>query len=107
MGKQPCVYLLASGRRGTLYIGVTSDLLKRVWLHRSDIVQGFSKRYHVHNLVWFEMHATMPAAIARESALKCWKRSWKLDLVEQNNPEWLDLYDDLTCKFNRSLQHRG
>ena len=62
MRKQPCVYMLASGRRGTIYVGVTADLLHRVWQHKAQLVDGFTKRYHVHDLVWFEMHATMPAA---------------------------------------------
>jgi putative endonuclease len=95
MGKQPCVYPLASGRRGTLYVGVTADLLSRVWQHKTDLVNGFTKRYHVHQLVWFEMHPTMPVAIARENALKCWKRAWKLELVERNNPQWRDLFDEI------------
>ena len=93
--KQPCVYLLASGRRGTLYIGVTSNLVKRVWQHREGFVEGFTKAYGVHQLVWFEMHATMESAISREKALKFWKRAWKLMLVEEGNPEWRDLYPDI------------
>jgi putative endonuclease len=95
MDKQPCVYLLASAPRGTLYVGVTSDLIKRVWHHKADLVDGFTKRYHVHDLVWFEMHSTMKSAISREKALKCWKRNWKLGLVEETNPKWRDLYLDV------------
>ena len=93
--KQPCVYLLASGRGGTLYIGVTSDLLRRVHEHRSDAVPGFTRRYQVHMLVWFEQHATMDTAIAREKALKEWKRAWKVQLIEAGNPRWVDLFPGL------------
>ncbi len=92
---QPCVYILASRRNGTLYVGVTSDLIKRVWEHKSDAVDGFTKRYGVHDLVWFEQHATMLSAISREKAIKEWKRKWKLDLIEKLNSEWRDLYKDL------------
>ena len=92
---QPCVYILASGRNGALYIGVTSDLIKRVWEHKNDFVDGFTKRYGVHVLVWYEVHETMRSAIAREKALKNWKRSWKLGLIETANPDWLDLYSEL------------
>ena len=93
--KQPCVYLLASQRNGTLYIGVTSDLIKRVWEHKQDSVEGFTKKYDVHDLVWYEQHEDMLAAIAREKTLKEWKRAWKLELIEKMNPEWKDLYEDL------------
>ena len=93
--KQPCVYILASERNGTLYTGVTSDLVKRVWEHKSDLVDGFTKRYSVHTLVWFEVHIEMQAAIAREKAIKNWKRRWKLRLIESTNPDWRDLYPDL------------
>ena len=95
MEKRPCVYLLASGKRRTLYIGVTSNLIQRVWLHKNDLVEGFSKGYGVHDLVWYEMHATMESAITREKALKKWNRLWKLRLVEELNPEWRDLFDDI------------
>ena len=94
--KQPCVYLLANRKRGTLYLGVTSDLIKRVWQHKNDLADGFTKRYRVHELVWFEMHASMDSAIAREKAIKCWKRWWKMDLVEEDNPDWRDLYPEIT-----------
>ena len=92
---QPCVYILASQRNGTLYVGVTSSLVKRVWEHRSDFVDGFSKKYGVHMLVWYELHATMESAIEREKRLKRWNRSWKLELIEGANPEWRDLYPEI------------
>ena len=88
---QPCVYILASGRNGTLYVGVTSALLKRVHEHKTGAVSGFTRHYHVHRLVWFEQHATMETAIAREKAIKGWKRKWKLELVQKQNPYWNDL----------------
>lgn len=93
--KQPCVYLLASQRNGTRYIGVTSDLVKRVWEHKQDFVDGFTKKHGVHDLVWYEQHEDMLAAITREKALKEWKRAWKLELIEKLNPEWKDLYEGL------------
>lgn len=95
--KQPCVYILASQRNGTLYIGVTSDLIKRVWEHKQNFVEGFTKQYSVHDLVWYEQHEDMltAIAIAREKTLKEWKRVWKLELIEKMNPEWKDLYEDL------------
>jgi putative endonuclease len=93
--KQPCVYMLASQRNGTLYIGVTSDLVRRVWEHKQDFVEGFTRKYGVHDLVWYEQHADMLEAIAREKALKEWKRAWKLELIEKMNPEWKDLYEGL------------
>ena len=93
--KQPRVYMLSSQRNGTLYIGVTSDLIKRVWEHKQDFVEGFTKKYGVHDLVWYEQHEDMPTAIVREKTLKEWKRAWKLELIEKMNPEWKDLYDGL------------
>ena len=93
--KQPCVYILASRWNGTLYVGVTSDLVKRVWEHKHDVVPGFTSRYRIHDLVWYEQHATMESAIAREKAIKEWKRGWKVELIEKNNPKWLDLYPDI------------
>jgi len=93
--KNPCVYLMASRRNGTLYVGVTSDLAKRVWQHKADMVDGFTKRYGVHTLVWYEAHDSMESAIRREKPIKEWKRKWKLELVEKDNPEWKDLYEDL------------
>ena len=95
MAKQPCVYLMASRRNGTLYVGVTSDLIKRVWEHKNDVIEGFTKRYRVHTLVWYEMHEAMESEIQREKAIKAWQRKWKLALIERNNPEWKDLYDEL------------
>ena len=95
MHKQPCVYILASRRNGTLYVGVTSDLVKRVWEHRNDVIPGFTLRYGVHTLVWFEQHETMESAISREKAIKEWKRRWKLELIEQMNPNWRDLYQGI------------
>ena len=93
--KQPCVYLLSSKRNGTLYVGVTSDLVKRIWQHKNNLVEGFTKRYAVHSLVWYEMCATMETAIARDKAIKEWKRAWKIRLIENFNPNWRDLYEDL------------
>jgi len=92
MYKQPAVYILASRRNGTLYIGVTSNLVKRIWEHRNNLVEGFSKRYGVHQLVWYELHERMETAIQREKQLKDWKRTWKLELIENMNPNWEDLY---------------
>ena len=92
---QPCVYILASRRNGTLYVGVTSNLLKRVHEHKTGAVSGFTRHYHVHLLVWLEQHATMRTAIAREKAIKKWKRQWKLELIQKRNPYWHDLYDGL------------
>ena len=96
MSKNFCVYILASGRNGTLYIGVTSDLVKRIWQHKNDIIVGFTQRYKVKNLVYYEQHETADSAIHREKRLKEWKRSWKLSLIEQFNPQWHDLYDNIT-----------
>ena len=93
--KQPCVYILASRRNGTLYTGVTSDLVQRVWQHKNDLGQGFTRKYRVHTLVWYEPHATMESAITREKAIKEWKRAWKLELIEAFNPEWRDLYEEI------------
>lgn len=93
--KQPCVYLLASERNGTLYAGVTSDIARRAWLHKSDTIDGFTKRYAVHRLVYLEFHETMMDAISREKQIKKWRRAWKLALIEKENPRWRDLYDDL------------
>ena len=94
--KNPCVYILASSRCGTLYIGVTSDLVARVWHHKNDVVDGFTKKYSVRTLVCFEQHATMESAIGREKAIKAWKRSWKVELIQAVNPDWRDLYAEIT-----------
>jgi len=93
--KQPCVYILASRRNGTLYVGVTSDLAKRGWQHKSDFVEGFTRKYSVHDLVYFELHEDMLAAIAREKQLKKWRRAWKVELIEGQNPEWRDLWAEI------------
>ena len=90
--KQPAVYILASQRNGTLYVGVTSDLVKRVWEHKNDLVDGFSRRYGVHMLVYFELGETMYAVISREKQIKAGSRAKKLQLIESANPEWNDLY---------------
>jgi len=95
MTRQPCVYLLASHYGGTLYTGVTSNLVKRVWEHKNDMADGFSKQYGVHTLVWYEVHETMESAIHREKAIKEWKRAWKLELIDDMNPDWDDLYPKL------------
>ncbi len=86
---------LASGWDGTFYVGVTSDLTKRVWEHKTDCVEGFSKKYSTHVLVWFELHETMESAILREKAIKEWRRAWKIESIEKANPYWHDLYADL------------
>ena len=93
--KQPAVYILASERNGTLYIGVTSDLVARVWQHREHMVEGFTERYKVTMLVWYESHATMESAILREKQIKKWNRAWKLKLIQESNPRWLDLWDSV------------
>jgi putative endonuclease len=95
MAKQPAVYILASRRNGTLYIGVASNLIARVRQHKNDVVEGFTDRYAVHTLVYFELHAEMAQAIAREKQLKRWKRAWKLAMIERHNPEWRDLWDEI------------
>ena len=95
MDKKPAVYILASERNETLYIGVTSDLIKRVWEHREGVVDGFTKKYSVHKLVYFEQYDDMENAIIREKRLKKWCRSWKLNLIEQSNPHWNDLWQQI------------
>jgi len=92
VNKQVSVYILASKRNGTLYIGVTSDVAKRVWEHKNNMVEGFTRRYGVHYLVWYELHESMESAIQREKRLKEWKRVWKLELIESINSNWQDLY---------------
>ena len=89
------VYLLASERNGTLYVGVTNDLVRRVHEHRTDAVPGFTSRYGVHRLVWFDSTPSVEAAIHREKQMKNWKREWKIALIERKNPQWLDLYDSI------------
>ena len=90
MQRQPCVYILASKRHGTIYIGVTSNLPAHLWQHQTGATPGFSSRYGVHRLVFFEVHETMDTAIAREKQLKEWKRDWKIALIERDNPFWED-----------------
>jgi putative endonuclease len=91
--KVPCVYIMASKRNGTLYTGVTSDLLRPVWEHSNNLVDGFCKRYYIHRLVYLEEHPDMVSAIEREKQIKKWNRAWKIRLIESNNPTWMDLYD--------------
>ena len=93
--RQPCVYMLASGYNGTLYVGVTAHLPNRVSQHKSGLVQGFTKKYRVHRLVWYELQESMHAAIVREKQLKKWNRAWKIRLIDESNPQWRDLYDAL------------
>lgn len=93
--KQPAVYIMASKPSGTLYIGVSSDLLKRVWEHRENVVDGFTRRYGVHKLVYYELHEDMACAIEREKQLKKWNRAWKIRLIKEMNPMWEDLYESL------------
>ena len=93
--KLPCVYILASKRNGTLYIGVTSNLVQRVWQHKNDLVDGFTRLYGVHRLVWYWTHPTMEAAIIHERRLKKWNRAWKINLIQSSNPTWRDLYPEI------------
>ncbi|WP_373084172.1 GIY-YIG nuclease family protein [Zhongshania sp.] len=93
--KHPCVYILANKPHGTLYIGVTSNIVSRIYQHKGDLLAGFSRRYSVHRLVYIELHQDMYAAITREKQLKRWKRAWKIRLIEDKNPEWRDLYSEL------------
>ena len=90
-----CVYILASKRNGTLYVGVTSDVVKRGWEHGNGLVEGFTKKYSIHSLVYYEMHENMLAAITREKQIKKWNRAWKLRLIEQGNPQWRDLWPEI------------
>ncbi len=94
--KQYYIYILASKNDGILYIGVTSNLIRRVYEHRNDLVAGFTNKYHIHNLVYFETSEDIESAIAREKQLKKWNRAWKIALIEKANPGWRDLYIDLT-----------
>jgi len=94
-GRQYYVYLLASKRNGTLYLGVTSNLIKRVYEHKNNLVSGFTQKYKVHNLVYYETTDDINSAITREKQLKKWKRTWKMELIEKNNPGWRDLYFEL------------
>ena len=95
MERQPALYIMASKPNGTLYIGATSDLVKRVWEHKNNSVDGFTNKYEVHRLVYYELHGDMLSAITREKQLKKWNRAWKLELIEEKNPEWKDLWDEI------------
>jgi putative endonuclease len=97
MEKLSYVYMLASDRYGTLYIGVTSDLVRRVWQHREAFVAGFTKEYEVKRLVWYEIHTDIVSAITREKQLKKWNRVWKIELIAQRNPYWRDLFDEIVA----------
>jgi putative endonuclease len=103
MDRTPCVYLLASDRNGTLYAGVTSNLVARIWQHREHAVEGFTDRYDVTRLVWYEMHETMEAAIVREKQIKKWNRAWKLELIDGLNPSWRDLWPDITGQMPKAV----
>jgi len=89
------IYILASKKNGTLYTGITSDLIKRIYEHKNDLVEGFTHKYTVHNLVYFEVTESIESAIMREKQLKKWNRDWKIRLIEKNNPAWNDLYPEL------------
>jgi putative endonuclease len=89
------VYIVASARNGTLYAGMTDDLVKRIWQHRNGVIPGFTKKYGVKSLVWFEIHDSRVSALTRERQIKKWNRKWKLDLIESMNPPWRDLWDDI------------
>ena len=95
MDKHPAVYILASKRNGTLYTGVTSNLVKRIWEHKNDTMEGFTKKYGVHTLVYFELHQTMLEAIAREKQIKKWNRQWKINLIERENAQWRDRWPEI------------
>lgn len=95
MDKQPTIYILASKRNGTLYIGVTSNLIKRIWEHKNGITGGFTQKYDVHLLVYYEQFDDMESAIIREKQMKKWRRKWKIELIEKNNPTWRDLFPDI------------
>ncbi|APC95545.1 GIY-YIG nuclease family protein [Francisella tularensis subsp. novicida] len=95
MDKTYYVYILANKYKGTLYVGITSDLIKRVWQHKNDLADGFTKKYQIHSLVYYEQTNLVEEAIKREKRLKEWQRNWKIELIEKTNPKWVDLYDDL------------
>jgi putative endonuclease len=98
----PCVYLLASDRNGTLYVGVTSNLVARIWQHREHQAEGFTSRYGVTRLVWYEMHDTMGSAIEREKRIKKWNRAWKVEMIDAMNPSWRDLWPDITGQIPKA-----
>ena len=95
MSKQPIVTIMASKKNGTLYHGVTSDLAKTAWQHKNDLLEGFTKKYKVHMLVYYELHGTMEQAIHREKCIKRWKRAWKVRLIEEQNPQWSELFESV------------
>ena len=95
LSMQYFVYLMASGEKGTLYVGVTNDLIRRVYEHKNGLAKGFTSRYAVHQLVWFESTPSIEAAIHKEKQIKNWKREWKIEMIEKDNPQWRDLYDTL------------
>lgn len=95
MERNPCVYIITNKHNGTLYIGVTSDLIKRIYQHKNNQVDGFSKKHQLHTLVWYEQHEIMESAILREKMIKKWNRQWKIDLIERSNPGWNDLYSSI------------
>lgn len=92
--RRPCVYIIANKPNGTLYVGVTNDIVRRTWEHRTDAVEGFTQRYQIHRLVHAEFHETMPDAILREKQIKKWRCAWKIKLIAEVNPTWRDLYDE-------------
>ncbi len=96
MEKDFYVYIMASKKNGTLYVGVTSNLVKRVYQHKHNLVEGFTQKYGAHTLVYYEQHLSAESAIKREKRLKEWQRKWKIALIEKNNPEWNDLYTEIT-----------
>jgi putative endonuclease len=105
MTKRPCVYILASKHNGTLYVGVTSDIARRVWEHKADVIEGFTKEYGVYDLVFMEFHETMFEAIAREKKIKKWRRAWKIRQIEELNPTWRDLSRN-SRRYRRLLDSR-
>ncbi len=90
-----CIYILASRKNGTLYIGVTNNIIKRVYEHKNDFAKGFTQKYTIHTLVYYDIHQSMYEAIVREKQLKKWRRAWKIEIINKMNPEWKDLYDGL------------
>jgi len=95
MNKQFYVYMLVSKLNGTLYIGITSNLVQRIWQHKNKMVEGFTRKYNVNKLVYYEVHPNAESAITREKQMKKWRRSWKIRLIKEKNPDWKDLYDDI------------
>ncbi|MCD9047529.1 MULTISPECIES: GIY-YIG nuclease family protein [unclassified Luteimonas] len=106
MDRLPAVYILGSGRNGTLYIGVTRDLVARIWQHREHVVDGFTRKYDVTRLLWYDVAETMEAAIRREKQLKKWNRDWKVRLIETQNPYWNDLWPTISDTVPKTLDSR-